>query len=72
MLANQFMVTEVPSQVHGGAYVHWTKDKEPNEIQRLQGRVNYLKAENQRLREALHELQKQFAATLDRVNKLLG
>ena len=72
MLANQFMVTEVPSKVHGGAYVHWTKDKEPYENQRLQGRVNYLKAENQRLREALHELQKQFAATLDRVNKLLG
>ena len=38
--------------------------------ERLQGRVNYLKAENQRLREALHKTQHQFAATLEHVNKL--
>ena len=32
MLANQFMVTEVPSKVHGRAYVDWSKPRELPDI----------------------------------------
>ena len=70
MLANQYMVTEAPRTLRGGAYVETKHRDDLGELERLQTKVKTLDAENKRLRKELEKTQLQLADSVVHVNTL--
>jgi hypothetical protein len=70
MLSNQYMITGVPSKVHGGAYVSKYIGDEHIVLEKLQAKVRPLKTNNQRLREKLQKTQQELAETCAHVKSL--
>jgi chromosome segregation ATPase len=70
MLANQYLVTEAPRTLRGGAYVETKRRDDLGELERLQTKVKTLDAKNKRLREELQKTQLQLADTVVHVNTL--